>query len=37
MDATILSRIRQVFLAIPEKDERAKIGPQAFLIALKKA
>lgn len=34
MDATILPRIRQVFLAIPEIDERAKIGPQAFLIAL---
>jgi hypothetical protein len=34
MDVTILSRIRQVFLEIPEKDERAKIGPQAFLIAL---
>lgn len=34
MDATILSQIRQVFLSIPEKDERAKIGPRAFLIAL---
>lgn len=34
MDFTILSRIRQVFLAVPEKDERAKIGPRAFLIAL---
>lgn len=34
MDASILSRIRQSFIAIPEEDERAKIGPRGFLIAL---
>ena len=34
MDASILSKIRQSFLDIPEHDNRASIGPREFLIAL---
>lgn len=34
MDASILAGIRQSFITVPEKDERAKVGPRAFLIAL---
>ena len=34
MDASILSRIRQSFLGVPEEDGRASIGPRLFLIKL---